>query len=122
MEALEGKSVAVLGLGISGHSAARFCAERGAVVTAFDERDAGQIDGLVELGAHAGIELAVGAPFPDLAEFDHGHRTRNGRDDGRRAVGATDEHRENDEPRRIHAFSFCFLGRFPRDQPPPSAL
>ena len=70
MEALEGKNVAVLGLGISGRSAARFCAERGAVVTAIDERDAGQIDGLVELGALAGIELAVGAPFPDLAEFD----------------------------------------------------
>ena len=65
-----GKSVLVLGLGVSGRSAARFCADRGARVTAVDERDAGQTDELEELKALAGVEVAVGGPFPDPAGFD----------------------------------------------------
>ncbi len=40
MEELAGKRVLVLGLGISGHSAAAWCAERGARVVAADERPA----------------------------------------------------------------------------------
>jgi len=38
MEALDGKRVLVLGLGLSGRSAALFCAERGARVTVADEK------------------------------------------------------------------------------------
>lgn len=73
-DTLEGKSVAVLGLGVSGRSAARYCADQGAAVTAFDERSSAQIDAEFdahgELETHTGIEVAVGAPFPDLAKFD----------------------------------------------------
>ncbi len=70
MEALAGTHVLVLGLGVSVRSAARFCAARGAVVTAVDERDAEQIDGLEGLEALAGVEVRVGGPFPDVAGFD----------------------------------------------------
>lgn len=68
MSELEGRRVLVLGLGISGRSAARFCAERGARVVAADERDADAIDGLGELAA--GVETRVGSAFPDPADFD----------------------------------------------------
>ena len=62
---LHGQRVLVLGLGISGRSAARFAALRGAEVVAADERPASRIEGLA--GIPAGVELRVGAPFPDLA-------------------------------------------------------
>ena len=68
MDALAGRTVLVLGLGMSGRSAARFCAERGAAVTAADERAA---DALGDLGELTGrVELVVGRPFPDPAGFD----------------------------------------------------
>jgi UDP-N-acetylmuramoylalanine--D-glutamate ligase len=65
---LDGKRVLVLGLGISGLSAARFCAQRGAKVLAADERPEAKIGGLDALPAQ--VERRLGAPFPDPAEFD----------------------------------------------------
>ena len=59
--------VLVLGLGVTGRSAARFCAERGAQVIAADERDATALGDLAELDA---VELALGDGFPDPADFD----------------------------------------------------
>ena len=54
----EGQSVLVLGLGLSGQSAARFLTQRGARVIAADERPADRIEGLDSLpGA---VELRVG--------------------------------------------------------------
>ena len=46
---LAGQNVLVLGLGLSGSSAARFCAERGANVTAADERPRDAIQNLDSL-------------------------------------------------------------------------
>jgi UDP-N-acetylmuramoylalanine--D-glutamate ligase len=60
--------VLVLGLGVSGRSAANFCAARGARVTAADERSAQELTGLDEL--RADIEIAAGQAFPDPREFD----------------------------------------------------
>ena len=68
MLSLSGKSVLVLGLGVSGRSAANFCAARGARVVAADERAAGAIEGLQTLDP--GIERVVGHPFPEAAGFD----------------------------------------------------
>lgn len=65
MQELSGQRVLVLGLGISGRSAARFCAERGARVTAADERP----DAVVE-GLPASVDVALGSPLPDPAGFD----------------------------------------------------
>ena len=64
---LAGQRVLVLGLGRSGRSAAVFLAARGARVLAADERPAAQLEGLEAL---AGVELAIGRPFPDPAEFE----------------------------------------------------
>jgi len=64
----EGQSVLVLGLGLSGCSAARFCAERGARVVAADERPAESITGVDELPDS--IDCRFGEPFPDLTEYD----------------------------------------------------
>jgi UDP-N-acetylmuramoylalanine--D-glutamate ligase len=63
---LQGARVLVLGLGMSGLSAARFCAERGARVVAAEEGPRA-VDP-VALGP--GVELRQGAPFPDPADFD----------------------------------------------------
>jgi UDP-N-acetylmuramoylalanine--D-glutamate ligase len=63
---LSGARVLVLGVGMSGISAARFCAERGAKVVAADEGAAPRE--LPELPA--GVELRLEAPFPDPADFD----------------------------------------------------
>ena len=63
--------VLVLGLGMSGRSAANFCAERGAHVVAADERSPGELIGLDEL--HASVRVAAGqhfADFGDFSEFD----------------------------------------------------
>ncbi len=65
---LAGQNVLVLGLGLSGRSAARFCAERGAQVVAADERTLEAIGALDEL--ETGIEVRTGAPFPNLSTFD----------------------------------------------------
>jgi UDP-N-acetylmuramoylalanine--D-glutamate ligase len=63
---LSGARVLVLGLGISGVSAARFCAERGAKVVAADEGPAPR-----ELPPlPPGVDLRLAAPFPDPADFD----------------------------------------------------
>jgi UDP-N-acetylmuramoylalanine--D-glutamate ligase len=68
MLTLTGQRVLVLGLGISGRSAARFCAQRGARVLAADERPAAAISGLEALPPE--VELRLGAAFPDAAGFD----------------------------------------------------
>jgi UDP-N-acetylmuramoylalanine--D-glutamate ligase len=65
---LAGKRVLVLGLGISGQSAARFCARRGARVLAADERPAAAIEGLAALPSQ--VEQRIGVPFPDAGDFD----------------------------------------------------
>lgn len=68
---LSHKSVLVLGLGLSGRSAATFCGARGAEVVAADERPHDEIDQLDALQKSPGIrEVRVGAPFPDPAEYD----------------------------------------------------
>jgi len=65
---LAGQNVLVLGLGVSGCSAARFCADRGARVTAADERPREAIQDLD--GLPSSIQLAVGQPLPDPSSFD----------------------------------------------------
>jgi UDP-N-acetylmuramoylalanine--D-glutamate ligase len=64
---LTGQRVLVLGLGMSGRSAAAFCAARGARVVAADEqaRGLGEADALP-----AGVTVQTGAAFPDPADFD----------------------------------------------------
>jgi UDP-N-acetylmuramoylalanine--D-glutamate ligase len=62
---LHGQSVLVLGAGISGRSAAAFCAQQGARVLLADERPDALPGGLP-----AGIETSLGRPFPDPAGFD----------------------------------------------------
>ena len=62
---LDGARVLVLGLGRSGQSAAAFCAAQGAHVVAAEER---ALDAQPALPAE--IELSVGVPFPDPADFD----------------------------------------------------
>ncbi len=68
MHELAGKDVLVLGLGISGRSAANFCARRGARVIAADEREE------VEISSRGDIDpdviLHLGMPFPDPGGFD----------------------------------------------------
>jgi UDP-N-acetylmuramoylalanine--D-glutamate ligase len=58
----------VLGLGVTGRSAANFCAARGARVTAVDERAIDALSGLDEL--HADVRILTGQAFPDLRDFD----------------------------------------------------
>ncbi len=62
---LTGQSVLVLGLGVSGRSAAAFCAARGARVLAADERTDLDVSSLPRP-----VAVKLGAPFPDPAEFD----------------------------------------------------
>ena len=62
------KRILVLGLGVSGRSAANFCAARGAHVVAADERSADSLSGLEEVQAN--VQLQVGRPFPDPRDFD----------------------------------------------------
>jgi UDP-N-acetylmuramoylalanine--D-glutamate ligase len=68
LDELSGQNVLILGLGISGRSAAHFCAARGAYVVAADEREPAALDSLEDLGE--GVELRLGRPFPDPASFD----------------------------------------------------
>ena len=65
MEGLSDARVLVLGLGISGRSAAAFCAEQGARVTAADERPLAGVSGLP-----ASVQVRLGEPFPDPTAFD----------------------------------------------------
>jgi UDP-N-acetylmuramoylalanine--D-glutamate ligase len=69
MKELRGSSVLVLGLGISGKSAAQFCAAHGAArVVAADERPR---EALGDLSALQGtVEILTGGALPDPAEFD----------------------------------------------------
>jgi UDP-N-acetylmuramoylalanine--D-glutamate ligase len=66
MESLAGKRVLVLGLGVSGRSAAAWCAERGARVVAADERPDEALAGELP----PGVEPWIGRSFPDPADFD----------------------------------------------------
>ena len=67
---LEGMDVLVLGLGMSGRSAARFCAERGARVTAADEGEASQLADAGELDdLGPDVRVVCGQPFPDPSSF-----------------------------------------------------
>ncbi len=69
---LADRRVLVIGLGVSGRSAANFCARAGARVTAADEASADALGGRAELDAvfDAGIEVRVGKALPDPADFD----------------------------------------------------
>jgi UDP-N-acetylmuramoylalanine--D-glutamate ligase len=62
---LSGQRVLVLGLGMSGKSAAAFCAARGARVVAADERAHDLADALP-----ADVTVESGSAFPDPAGFD----------------------------------------------------
>jgi UDP-N-acetylmuramoylalanine--D-glutamate ligase len=64
----DGQHVLVLGVGLSGRSAAQFCAERGARVVLADERPAESISGIEALPRS--IEFSFGETFPDPANFD----------------------------------------------------
>lgn len=70
----EGQGVLVLGFGVSGRSAAKFCAERGANVVVADERP-GDRRSAEEAKSYAAsipgsVELRLGEAFPNLADFD----------------------------------------------------
>lgn len=67
-DALAGRRVLVLGLGVSGRSAAAYCADRGALVTAADERSRAELGPLEALEGRA--TLRTGRPFPDPADFE----------------------------------------------------
>ena len=62
---LAGARVLILGLGVSGVSAARWCAERGARVVAADEGPA-----KADAQPIPGVDVRRAAPFPDPADFD----------------------------------------------------
>lgn len=68
MMEFEGQKVLVLGLGVSGRSAANFLAARGARVVAADERAPDAISGTDELAPN--VDLRVGTDFPDLDDYD----------------------------------------------------
>lgn len=67
---LRGWKVLVIGLGLSGVSASRFCAERGASVVAVDERPQEELPHLAELAREPGIEVRTGATIPAASDFD----------------------------------------------------
>ena len=69
MEEIGNWKIGVLGLGVSGRSAANFLAARGARVCAFDERDADAIDDLASLDPR--IERTLGEPFPDVVVMSY---------------------------------------------------
>ena len=62
MQDLAHRRVLVLGLGVSGVSAANFCAQHGARVVAADERPPQELDRLSDL--EPGVERALGRSFP----------------------------------------------------------
>jgi UDP-N-acetylmuramoylalanine--D-glutamate ligase len=65
---LAGREVLVLGLGVSGRSAAEHCVRRGARVVVADERPQSQIPEASRLPP--GVVGHFGEPFPDPARFD----------------------------------------------------
>ena len=64
---LAGWKVLVIGLGLTGRSAAAFCAARGAEVVAIDER-ASSLEDLESLSRD--VEVRTGVAVPDPADFD----------------------------------------------------
>jgi UDP-N-acetylmuramoylalanine--D-glutamate ligase len=76
MLGLEGQHVLVLGAGVSGRSAAEFCARAGARVVLADESSAegarreAKANGGTTAAFPPGVELRLGQPFPDPAGFD----------------------------------------------------
>ncbi|MFK7898438.1 MAG: UDP-N-acetylmuramoyl-L-alanine--D-glutamate ligase [Myxococcota bacterium] len=70
----EGQNVLVLGFGVSGRSAAKFCAERGARVVVADEnrREPSEMDAAQMFAAaiRGDVELRIGRTFPNFADFD----------------------------------------------------
>jgi UDP-N-acetylmuramoylalanine--D-glutamate ligase len=68
MEGLANQKVLVLGLGVSGLSAANFCVARGASVLAADERSDAEIDGLGGLDPR--VKRQLNRRFPNPGEFD----------------------------------------------------
>ncbi len=68
MDEIANQKILVLGLGVSGLSAANFCIARGASVTAADERNENQLGGLEKLDRRA--VRALGRAFPDPRDFD----------------------------------------------------
>ena len=68
---LEGKRVLVVGLARTGIATARFCASRGAHVTAMDDREALRLGETMSELREIGCTLAFGGdPLPDLAAQD----------------------------------------------------
>lgn len=65
---LAGQRVLIMGLGLSGRSAANFCAARGAEVCAADEAPRERLASLDELAPN--VELRVGEAMPDPGAFD----------------------------------------------------
>ena len=68
MEGIENQKILVLGLGVTGRSAANFCIARGASVLAADERGEDQFAGLENLDPR--VDCVFGKPFPDPRDFD----------------------------------------------------
>jgi UDP-N-acetylmuramoylalanine--D-glutamate ligase len=68
MVELAERRVLVLGLGLSGVSAANFCAEQGARVVAADEGAPAAREGLPDLDPR--VERRIGGAFPDPSDFD----------------------------------------------------
>ena len=64
----EGDRVLVLGLGITGRSAAHFCAANGARVVAADERPRDRLVGLDDLPPE--VEVVTGSDLPKGSDFD----------------------------------------------------
>ncbi|MED5262615.1 MAG: UDP-N-acetylmuramoyl-L-alanine--D-glutamate ligase [Myxococcota bacterium] len=64
----EGDRVLVLGLGITGRSAAQFCVANGARVVAADERPRDRLAGLEDLPPE--VEIVTGLDFPKGRDFD----------------------------------------------------
>jgi len=67
---LQGWKVLVIGLGLSGVSASRFCAERGASVVAVDERPQESLPHLDPLSLAGDIDVRTGTAIPDSSAFD----------------------------------------------------
>jgi len=68
MEGIENQRVLVLGLGVTGCSAANFCIARGASVLAADERGEDEVSELENLDDR--VDRVLGEPFPDVRDFD----------------------------------------------------
>ncbi|MFP6622202.1 MAG: UDP-N-acetylmuramoyl-L-alanine--D-glutamate ligase [Myxococcota bacterium] len=67
---MQGWKVLVIGLGLSGVSASRFCAERGASVVAVDERPQESLPHLDPLSLTGDIDVRTGTTIPDSSGFD----------------------------------------------------